>query len=185
MITEFRGEHARWSNFHDKPVIYKNHTFRNRESAYQWSKFEHSLDALIAQERIKFFNATGREAKLLSKKLNAYKRPDWHKVNFGVMAEVIHAYCIQNKDERNALILTYPQQMTEGNNWHDTFWGVCNGQCLRPHAPIGENWLGRLLMAERAFWMDLTNNGNHYKDDRLVAAFEKWNITQQHESKPS
>ena len=32
-------------------------------------------------------------------------------------------------------------ELIEGNDWHDTFWGVCNG--------IGKNWLGKILEEER------------------------------------
>ena len=36
------------------------------------------------------------------------------------------------------------EELVEGNYWGDTFWGICNGE--------GTNWLGILLMAERAYW---------------------------------
>jgi predicted NAD-dependent protein-ADP-ribosyltransferase YbiA (DUF1768 family) len=39
------------------------------------------------------------------------------------------------------LAATSPAELIEGNTWHDTFWGVCDG--------IGENNLGRLLMKIR------------------------------------
>lgn len=32
-------------------------------------------------------------------------------------------------------------ELIEGNYWGDVFWGTCDG--------VGENWLGRLLMAQR------------------------------------
>ena len=32
-------------------------------------------------------------------------------------------------------------ELIEGNEWSDTFWGVCRGQ--------GENWLGKILMKTR------------------------------------
>ena len=41
-----------------------------------------------------------------------------------------------------ALKYTGDAELIEGNNWGDTFWGVCNG--------VGENHLGKLLMARRA-----------------------------------
>ena len=41
----------------------------------------------------------------------------------------------------NKLICTGNSVIIEGNNWGDTFWGVCNG--------VGENQLGLLLMRIR------------------------------------
>jgi len=40
-----------------------------------------------------------------------------------------------------ALIATGDTELIEGNDWEDTFWGVCNG--------MGENNLGKLLMKVR------------------------------------
>jgi predicted NAD-dependent protein-ADP-ribosyltransferase YbiA (DUF1768 family) len=36
---------------------------------------------------------------------------------------------------------TGDRKLVEGNYWHDTFWGVCNG--------VGENYLGEILMHVR------------------------------------
>jgi predicted NAD-dependent protein-ADP-ribosyltransferase YbiA (DUF1768 family) len=41
----------------------------------------------------------------------------------------------------NKLIETGTGKIVEGNNWGDTFWGVCNGQ--------GQNMLGKILMKQR------------------------------------
>lgn len=40
-------------------------------------------------------------------------------------------------------MLTGDAELIEGNNWGDTFWGVCNGR--------GENMLGKLLMEIRDY----------------------------------
>lgn len=40
------------------------------------------------------------------------------------------------------LLETGDEFLVEGNNWNDTFWGVCNGK--------GENHLGVLLMSIRS-----------------------------------
>lgn len=37
---------------------------------------------------------------------------------------------------------TAEELLVEGNNWNDTFWGVCRGR--------GENNLGRILMKVRS-----------------------------------
>jgi predicted NAD-dependent protein-ADP-ribosyltransferase YbiA (DUF1768 family) len=45
---------------------------------------------------------------------------------------------IQNEDLRKLLLDTGTSELIEDNNWHDTFWGVCNG--------VGANKLGEILM---------------------------------------
>ena len=173
MITKFQGDNRWLSNFHEKTVEWRSHRFQNRESAYQWAKVELSEDAMVTIRRRLYFTTSGREAKKLSKELKAFTRPDWKQVNLGFMVEITHAHFVQNKDEREKLMMTYPQELIEGNNWHDMFWGVCDGTCLHPHPPGGQNWLGRILMAERVFWMDLSHNPSLYVNDRLVPAFEE------------
>jgi predicted NAD-dependent protein-ADP-ribosyltransferase YbiA (DUF1768 family) len=44
-------------------------------------------------------------------------------------------------DLKNQLINTGTKELIEGNWWNDTFWGISKG--------IGENWLGKTLMAIR------------------------------------
>lgn len=39
------------------------------------------------------------------------------------------------------LILKMNTMIYEGNDWHDVYWGVCNG--------VGENMLGKMLMKIR------------------------------------
>lgn len=47
----------------------------------------------------------------------------------------------KNSELGNKLEATGDSLLVEGNWWHDTFWGVCNG--------FGENNLGKLLMKIR------------------------------------
>ena len=71
---------------------------------------------------------------------------------------MVHAKFTQNKDIRIQLVNTFPQDLVEGNTWHDYFYGVCNGQ--------GANWLGRILMAERMYWLDLMANKSWERNDQ-------------------
>jgi ribA/ribD-fused uncharacterized protein len=48
------------------------------------------------------------------------------------------------------LMDTQNARLIEGNWWHDTYWGVCNGECNKgPHEPKGQNMLGIMLMSVR------------------------------------
>lgn len=59
------------------------------------------------------------------------------------------------------LLATEEAYLEEGNNWHDTFWGVCYHKlegkvCKKPeHAPFGGNHLGYLLMDVRTHALTL------------------------------
>jgi predicted NAD-dependent protein-ADP-ribosyltransferase YbiA (DUF1768 family) len=70
---------------------------------------------------------------------NLVLRPDWEEVKIPIMRELL-----KQKFSNRALMYKLRQtkgELIEGNNWGDTFWGVCKGQ--------GENHLGRLLMEIR------------------------------------
>uniref|UniRef100_UPI00345E83CD NADAR domain-containing protein n=1 Tax=uncultured Duncaniella sp. TaxID=2768039 RepID=UPI00345E83CD len=47
------------------------------------------------------------------------------------------------------LIATGDAELVEGNYWHDTVWGVCDG--------VGENHLGKILMRVREELKNSTN----------------------------
>jgi ribA/ribD-fused uncharacterized protein len=165
MIDLFKDDYQFLSNFYDCPVTYAGVVYQNSESAYQAAKF-------VTDVRHQFVKLSGAEAKSLARTYKGFVRADWKDINLGIMAEIVHAKFTQNKDLRIKLLNTYPQQLTEGNWWHDTFWGVCTGKCRQPHPePTGLNWLGRMLMAERAYWLDLMVNRDYYEQDRLVTKF--------------
>ena len=71
-------------------------------------------------------------------------RGDWESVKDEIMEEVVRAKFSQNPELLQRLIDTGDRELTEGNRWHDTYWGVdlTTGQ--------GENHLGIILMKLRA-----------------------------------
>lgn len=139
MIADFQGAHRFLSNFYDAPVRYNGLTFNNSEAAFQAQKEQEHI------EREKYTRMTASESKKAGKA--ALLRPDWNNVRIPVMIEIIHAKFTQNRELRKQLLATGDSVLVEGNTWNDQFWGVCRG--------AGENWLGRILMAERAFWVAL------------------------------
>ena len=81
-------------------------------------------------------------------------RSDWMEVRIDMMRFTIRSkfYSARHGAGR-FLVETGSQELVEGNNWGDNFWGVANPEpSLRPgqlFTPKGENWLGRLLMERR------------------------------------
>lgn len=155
MIDSFMGDYRWLSNFHEAPIEYGGRTFRNSEGAYQAQKFIE--DAQMNVSPWQFEALSGKDAKKLAKENKPYIRPGWQDMSLRVMSEVLHAKFSQNKDLRTLLAATYPHVLVESNSWHDEFYGVCRCMGKKPGCGegLGQNWLGRLLMAERSYWLDL------------------------------
>jgi ribA/ribD-fused uncharacterized protein len=128
MITEFTGEHRFLSNFWPSEVTLDGLKFSTVEHAYQASK---TLNIMICP--------TPGKAKRMGKTVTL--REDWGIVKQNVMLGLIAQKFCLHEDLKQRLLATGNQEIVEGNNWGDTFWGVCNG--------VGENWLGKTIMAVR------------------------------------
>jgi ribA/ribD-fused uncharacterized protein len=104
---------------------------------------EHAFQAaktLRADERQRIRACpTAAEAKQTGRHLTL--RPDWDTTKLGVMEQLLRQKFTTHAALREQLKSTRPRLLVEENTWGDTFWGVCKG--------LGENHLGRLLMAIR------------------------------------
>jgi predicted NAD-dependent protein-ADP-ribosyltransferase YbiA (DUF1768 family) len=69
-------------------------------------------------------------------------KPDGERARIGVMRDLLAQKFAANTPLAVQLDRTGNERLVDGNTRNDTFWGVCNG--------LGQNWLGRLLMAQRA-----------------------------------
>lgn len=140
-IDSFCGAFRFLSNFFPAVVRFEGLTFQSTEAAYQAAK------TLLPELREQFTSMMPSEAKVAGKLLEI--REDWEDVKEGIMFDLL-----QQKFEQNMawqrLQATAPRPLVEGNHWHDTYWGVCNGKCRQgPHAPFGKNRLGEMLMEIR------------------------------------
>lgn len=132
-INSFHGEHRFLSNFWPAQVILDGVTYPTVEHAYVAAK---TLD-LDVREQIAAVEKPG-DVKRFGRKLTL--RPDWEDVKLPVMIDLVHQK-FAAPDLQAMLIGTGDAELIEGNNWNDTFWGVCRG--------VGQNHLGKILMAER------------------------------------
>lgn len=134
-IDSFRDENAFLSNFYPTKVIYGMQEYNTVENAYQAAKCED------LETRRLFINCTPGQAKRLGAKMTVPKKWRTYKI------KLMHNLLQQKFDVYKSPILakklidTGDAELIEGNNWHDTFWGVCDG--------VGENHLGKLLMEVR------------------------------------
>lgn len=133
-ITSFRNEHFFLSNFYPFPFTWNGITYPTLEHIFQASKTtDESFRADISHA------GTPGKAKRMGRNLTL--RFDWDRTKVAAMYELLS---IKFSDPvlRDLLLQTGDATLIEGNDWGDTFWGVCNG--------AGQNWLGVLLMLVRS-----------------------------------
>ena len=133
MINEFQGEYRFLSNFWPAKVVLDNVQYPSVEHAYMAAK---TTDIRI-RKKIKE-QPTPSLAKKLGRSIQL--RPDWEMIKLGVMESLVRQK-FQEPTLKAKLLATHNRELIEGNNWNDTFWGVCRGK--------GSNHLGKILMKVR------------------------------------
>ena len=133
-ITEFNGEFAFLSNFYPCEIEYEGITYPTVEHAYQAAK---SLDKEV-HKKIAKLKYPG-QAKKAGRHLHI--RSDWEDVKVKIMEYLLMKKFAGYHELSEKLYDTGERYLEEGNNWGDTFWGVCSGK--------GRNMLGLLLMSVR------------------------------------
>ncbi len=138
IIDKFSGEYRFLSNFYPCLVHYDGLSYSTAEHAYQAAKF----DCFNVREQIRISGTPG-QAKRLGQKYHL--RPRWDEIKPLIMSEIVLIKFAINTDLRKKLIRTNPFKLIEGNEWGDTYWGVCNGE--------GKNRLGIILGNVRKIFM--------------------------------
>ncbi len=133
MINAFSGTYSFLSNYYECPVTVDGITFRNSEAAFQAQK---AAEPALRRE---FADLSPDAAKSRGRAVNL--RSDWEKIKVKEMYRVCRAKFEQNPALCEKLIETGHEELIEGNDWGDVFWGMGDG--------TGENYLGRILMQIR------------------------------------
>jgi len=133
-IESFSGEYRFLSNFWMARVTIGDIDWPTVEHVYQAAKSLDENDWLI------IWNCkTPGQAKRAGNKIKL--REDWNQVKLDAMNQFVTAKFEQNPHLMNKLLATGDAELIEGNNWGDTYWGVCRGK--------GSNHLGKILMEIR------------------------------------
>ena len=133
MIDKFDGDYAFLSNFYYSPFMFQGRQYPTVEHFFQAHKaktYEDFISVLV--------EPTPKGAKQAGRKIKM--REDWETVKDTIMLEGLRAK-FSIKGLREKLLATGDEELIEGNHWHDTYWGVCNG--------VGKNKLGKMLMQVR------------------------------------
>lgn len=140
MIRQFTGKHAFLSNFHPSPIEVDGIQFPTVEHAFQAAK---TSDPEV-KRRIAEKDTPGK-AKRAGGRRGIIKDfdPAWDSKKVQIMTQLCRLK-FQDPTLRSQLLETGEQQLEEGNNWNDTFWGVS----LKTGK--GQNHLGRILMQIRS-----------------------------------
>jgi ribA/ribD-fused uncharacterized protein len=133
-INSFSDDHDYLSNFFYSDVVYEGILYPSIENAFQAAK------TLSVEERRQFVSRLPGQAKRLGRKIKL--RPDWEEIKIQVMTDLVRYKFNVHADLKQKLLATGDAELVEGNTWHDTFWGVCDG--------VGRNELGKILMQARA-----------------------------------
>lgn len=133
-IESFAGDYSFLSNFYPCVIIFEGQKYNSTEHAYQAAKCKNIDDRAKFRESIK-----ASKAKFLGKKVAM--RPDWESVKLQIMYEVVKQKFSKYDNLKKLLLDTGEAEIIEGNNWNDTYFGVCNGK--------GMNHLGKILMRVR------------------------------------
>ena len=144
MINSFKGKYFFLSNFYDAFVVYNGVPYNNNEAAFQSQK------CIDIKDRRAFSELTPNQAK--KKGRHVKLRDDWEDVKVGIMFEICWKKFVKHPMLYRKLIETYPQELIEGNDWGDKYWGVCDGE--------GKNALGEILMCIRYYFLDHSSKMN-------------------------
>lgn len=139
MIKEFRGEFSFLSNFAKCPngvTMNDGIKYPTSEHAYQAAK---TKERDIRQQISKLSSPS--EAKAFGKKIKL--RYNWNKIRIEEMRKILINKFKQDPYLLTSLLKTENEELCEGNNWNDTFWGI------DLKTGKGENNLGKLLMEIR------------------------------------
>jgi ribA/ribD-fused uncharacterized protein len=142
VIDSFAGRNSFLSNFFPCKIRFEGITYLTSEHAFQAAK---TLD--IDERKLIALAPTAGKAKRMGRKLKL--RRDWDSVRIEIM-EAILRIKFSDPDLLTRLLETGTEELVEGNNWGDRFWGKVNGE--------GENQLGKLLMKIRATWDGVVND---------------------------
>lgn len=125
------------------PLLVNDVRILTSEALYQACRYPHLPDV----QRMIIQQTSPMTAKMKGKPYQSETRPDWEEVKFKIMRWCLRVKLAQNYQEFSRLLLATRQRDIVEQSRKDDYWGAKvteDGEEL-----VGENVLGRLLMALR------------------------------------
>ena len=140
MIQKFHGEHAFLSNFHPSHITFEGIAYPTVEHAFQAAK---SNDPETRQ-KIADKDTPGKAKRAGGRRgiVHDFDFDAWEAKKVETMEHICRLK-FADPSFRALLESTGDQELQEGNNWNDTFWGIS----LKTGK--GRNNLGKILMKIR------------------------------------
>ena len=138
MIDRFEGPYRFLSNFWECDIYSSEDgaVYKSVEHIFQADKTNDPKEKKTIRDC-----ATPGQAKRAGRKVTL--RPDWEKIKLSRMEARVRYKFFTHKDLAELLLATGDEELVEGNDWGDDFWGVIL------ETGKGENHLGKILMKVR------------------------------------
>ena len=135
VISSFKGEYYFLNNRYGCSFAWQGIRYNNVESAFQASKYTDESERKILSRM--------SADKAVKKSMDFTPSAEWEDCKLNIMESIIMAKFDQNPSLKKRLIETDDRILINGNNKHETYWGV------DLYSWIGENHLGKILMIIR------------------------------------
>lgn len=135
VISSFKGEYDFLNNRYGCSFVWQGIRYNNVESAFQASKYTDESERKILSRM--------SADKAVKKSMDFTQSAEWEDCKLNIMESIIMAKFDQNPSLKKRLIETDDRILINGNNKHETYWGV------DLYSWTGENHLGKILMAIR------------------------------------
>ena len=135
VIRSFKGEYDFLNNRYGCSFVWQGIRYNNVESAFHASKYTDESERNILSRM--------SADKAVKKSMDFTPSAEWEDCKLNIMESIIMAKFDQNPSLKKRLIETDNRILINGNNEHETYWGV------DLYSWIGENHIGKILMTIR------------------------------------
>ena len=135
VISSFKGEYDFLNNRYGCSFVWQGIRYNNVESAFHASKYTDESERKILSRM--------SADKAVKKSMECTQSIEWEESKLNIMESILLAKFDQNPSLKKSLIETEGRILINGNNKHETYWGV------DLYSWIGENHIGKILMTIR------------------------------------
>ena len=135
VISSFKEEYDFLNNRFGCSFMWQGIRYNNVESAFHASKYTNEAERRVLSRM--------SAEKVVKKSMECTPSIEWEESKLDIMESILLAKYDQNPNLKNRLIETEGRILINGNNKHETYWGV------DLYSWRGENHLGKILMSIR------------------------------------